>query len=424
MALFSTDAGKEITMDKPRILFLTHRFPYPPNRGDRIRSFRLLEFMSKIAAVDLGTLCDEKPSDEYVSVLKSYCQRTAFVPWRPYGRWIHAGLSLLSGSTMTEGLFSSSALRRQIRVWTEDTTYDRVVVFCSSMYPYSRLPELKNIPLITDIVDVDSQKWFDYAAVSTGVKGLFKRRIFETEGRRLRQKEIEIAQTSLRTLAVSEDEAKLYRSFCPENVQEKIIALSNGVDSDFFSPDAQYAKSDVIPFRLVFVGAMDYRANLDGIEWFLENAWETIKQAFPKMELDLVGSNPGEKARSFAKTPGVNLIGRVDDVRPYIYRANAVVIPLRVARGIQNKTLEAMAMAKPVLASPMSLQGIDNSVTQFAWSCNEPQSWIDSLTQLFNLGVHNPDVDFRALRGRQAIVETYSWSARFAKLSELILTPK
>ena len=142
------------------------------------------------------------------------------------------------------------------------------------------------------------------------------------------------------------------------------------------------------------------------------------------MELDLVGSNPGEKARSFAKTPGVNLIGRVDDVRPYIYRANAVVIPLRVARGIQNKTLEAMAMAKPVLASPMSLQGIDDSVTQFAWSCNEPQSWIDSLTQLFNLGVHNPDVEFRALRGRQAIVETYSWAARFAKLSELILTPK
>ena len=206
-------------MNKPQILFLTHRFPYPPNRGDRIRSFRLLEFMSKIATVDLGTLCDEKPSDEHVAVLQSYCRRTAFVPWKKYGRWIHAGLSLLSGSTMTEGLFSSSALRKQIRAWATETTYDRVVVFCSSMYPYSRLPELKNIPLITDIVDVDSQKWFDYAAVSTGIKGLFKRKIFETEGRRLRQKEIEIAQTSVRTLAVSEDEVKLYRSFCPESVQ-------------------------------------------------------------------------------------------------------------------------------------------------------------------------------------------------------------
>ena len=410
-------------MEKPRILFLTHRFPYPPNRGDRIRSFRLLEFMSKIATVDLGTLCDEKPSEEYISILKSYCQRTAFVPWRPYGRWIHAGLSLLSGSTMTEGLFSSTSLRKQIRAWATETPYDRVVVFCSSMYPYSRLPELKNIPLITDIVDVDSQKWFDYAAVSTGFKGLFKRRIFETEGRRLRQKEIEIAQTSLRTLAVSEDEVKLYRSFCPEDVQEKIIPLSNGVDSDFFSPDAQYEKSAVIPYRLVFVGAMDYRANLDGIEWFLDNVWGELKRRFPETELDLVGSNPGEKAQSFAKTPGVNLIGRVEDVRPYIYRANAVVIPLRVARGIQNKTLEAMAMAKPVLASPMSLQGIDDSVTQFAWSCNEPQSWVDSLTQLFNQGVDSEDVRNRAQKGRQAIVDSYSWAARFARLSELILTP-
>ena len=410
-------------MNKPRILFLTHRFPYPPNRGDRIRSFRLLEFMSKIADVDLGTLCDEKPREEYVSVLKSYCQRTAFVPWRPYGRWIHSGLSLLSGSTMTEGLFSSTALRKQIRTWAAETPYDRVVVFCSSMYPYSRLPELKNIPLITDIVDVDSQKWFDYAAVSTGFKGLFKRKIFETEGRRLRQKEIEIAQTSLRTLAVSEDEVKLYRSFCPENVQDKIIPLSNGVDSDFFSPDAQYDKANVVPFRLVFVGAMDYRANLDGIEWFLDNVWEELKESFPQTELDLVGSNPGEKAQSFAKTPGVNLIGRVDDVRPYIYRANAVVIPLRVARGIQNKTLEAMAMAKPVLASPMSLQGIDDSVTQFAWSCNEPQSWVESLAQLFNQGVDNPEVLNRAQKGRQAIVDSYSWAARFAGLSELILTP-
>lgn len=410
-------------MDKPRILFLTHRFPYPPNRGDRIRSFRLLEFMSKIATVDLGTLCDETPSEEHVAVLKSYCQRTAFVPWRPYGRWIHAGLSLLSGSTMTEGLFSSTALRRQIRAWAANTTYDRVVVFCSSMYPYSRLPELKSIPLITDIVDVDSQKWFDYAAVSTGIKGLFKRRIFETEGRRLRQKEIEIAQTSLRTLAVSEDEVKLYRSFCPENVQEKIIPLSNGVDSDFFSPDAPYEKSDVIPRRLVFVGAMDYRANLDGIEWFLSNVWEELKRRFPQTELDLVGSNPGEKARTFAKTQGVNLVGRVDDVRPYIYRANAVVIPLRVARGIQNKTLEAMAMAKPVLASPMSLQGIDDSVTQYAWSCNEPQDWVDCLTQVFNQDADSPEVQSRVRKGRQAIVDSYSWAARFSRLQELILTP-
>lgn len=410
-------------MGKPRILFLTHRFPYPPNRGDRIRSFRLLEYMSKIADVDLATLCDQPPTQEYVDKLQSYCQRTAFIPWRPFGRWIHAGISLLTGSTMTEGLFSSSALRRQIKSWAAETDYDRVVVFCSSMYPYSRLSELKNVPLITDIVDVDSQKWFDYAAVSNGITGIIKRLLFSLEGRRLRKKEIEIAQTSVRTLAVSEDEVRLYRSFCPESIHDKIIPLSNGVDSDFFSPDAQYDKPDLIPYRLVFVGAMDYRANLDGIEWFLDSVWGKLKQQHPQTELDLVGSNPGEKARRLAKTDGVNLIGRVDDVRPYIHRSSAVVIPLRVARGIQNKTLEAMAMSKPVLASPMSLQGIDNSVTRYAWSCNEPQSWIDAFSEVFNSN-NNDKTTTRASNGRQAIVDSYSWSARFAKLSELILDPQ
>ena len=148
MALHSPNVAEGVVMEKPRILFLTHRFPYPPNRGDRIRSFRLLEYMSKIADVDLATLCDQPPTQEYVDKLQSYCQRTAFIPWRPFGRWVHAGISLLTGSTMTEGLFSSSALRRQIKSWAAETGYDRVVVFCSSMYPYSRLPELKNVPFL------------------------------------------------------------------------------------------------------------------------------------------------------------------------------------------------------------------------------------------------------------------------------------
>lgn len=406
-------------MTRPRILFLTHRFPYPPNRGDRIRSFRLLEFMSKIADVDLVSLYEEEPKEEYLSVLKGLCRQTCFVPWRKYGRWLRAGASLLAGSTMTEGLFGSQRLRRQVQSWANNEKYDRVVSFCSSMYPYTQLKELRNIPLIVDIVDVDSQKWLDYAQVCEGASGLIKRPIFLTEGKRLRRVETEIAQKALRTLVVSEDEANLYRSFVPENIQNKIVAVSNGVDSVFFSPEAEFVKQDIIPFRLVFVGALDYRANLDGIAWFLDNIWQSIKEKYPQAELDLVGSNPGEKTQAFAKTAGVNLIGRVDDVRPYIQRAAAVTVPLRVARGIQNKVLEAMAMAKPVLATPMSLQGIDSDVTQYAYCCDSIEDWMKYIPSAFEQNASAASI--RANEGRKIIVQTYSWAARFSQLSELIV---
>ena len=405
-------------LNRPRILFLTHRFPYPPNRGDRIRSFRLLEALAEVADVDLISLYEQEPSEEYRSVLNNLCRQTCFIPWRPYGRWIKAAYSLAIGKSMTEGLFYSQRLYRAVRQWASENQYDRVVAFCSSMYPYTCIPELSGVERIVDLVDVDSQKWFDYASVCQFPWSYWKKLIFLTEGRRLRRKEIEIATQSFRTLVVSQDEAQLYRGFCSDAVQNKIIPISNGVDTDFFSPDGAFPHESILKWRCVFVGALDYRANLDGIDWFLSRIWSDIRSRFPDLQLDLVGSQPGETARGFTRYPGVNLVGPVPDVRPYLQRSEVVVIPLRVARGIQNKALEAMAMAKPVVATPMSLQGIDESVSRYAYSYESAKDWIDGLSSV--LSVSDQERQERADSGRNALIQLYPWPVRFAPIKDLV----
>lgn len=410
-------------LTRPQILFLTHRFPYPPNRGDRIRSFRLLEALSQTGDVDLLSLYDQTPPPEYLAVLNQICSKTGFIPWRPYGRWFKAAFSMAIGKSMTEGLFYSRRLYKKVRQWSREKEYDFVVAFCSSMYPYTCVPELVKAKRIVDLVDVDSQKWLDYASVCKLPWSSWKKLIFLTEGKRLRKKEIEIAQRSMKTLVVSPDEAQLYRSFCPDDARGKIVSISNGVDTDYFSPTGNFAHEPVLKRRCVFVGALDYRANLDGIDWFVSHVWSEIRERFPDLELDLVGSAPGEKARGFTRYSGVNLVGPVSDVRPYLQRSEAVIVPLRVARGIQNKVLEAMAMGKPVIASPMSLQGIEEEVSQYAWNCESPEEWTEGLTRVlsaYDSSSEKSTLQTRTEQGRNALVRLYPWPVRFEPIKELI----
>ncbi len=353
------------------MLFLAHRVPHPPNRGDRIRSFHLLQYLAERAELSLAYLADHPTPQETHRALARLCRRVTAERLGP-ARWLRAAGSLAAGRTATEGLFRSGRLDRTLRQWAAETRFDLVVVFCSSMAQYLDVPGLAGVPAVVDLVDVDSEKWFHYARAARGPGRL----LYGVEGRRLRRLEASLADRARAITLVSRAEADLYRSFRPA---ENVYAVPNGVDLDYFRPTVEPEPDGVPP--CVFVGALDYRANLDGLAWFCRAVWPEVYARVPGAALQIVGSNPGRAARRLADRPGVEFIGPVPDVRPYLAAAVAVV-PLRIARGIQNKVLEAMAMGRPVVGTPEAFEGLELQPGRDALCAAAPGAWRDRLTDL------------------------------------------
>ncbi len=392
----------------PKILYLVHRVPYPPNRGDRIRSFHLLEFLAARAEVHLAFLSEEPDPSDAIGALQEHCTRVEAVGLNRPMRWVRAAWSAARGRTATEGLFRSPRLAKTIRDWSEQTRFDAVVVFCSSMVQYLDAPGLEGVPTVVDLVDVDSQKWLDYAEKAGGLK----RFLYRLEGRRLRRLEGSLADRVDAVTLVSPEEVEIYRTF---RQTDRVHAIANGVDLDYFRPE-EPGETDESQ-RLVFVGALDYRANIDGVEWFCRNVWPELHRRRPEATFTLVGSNPLPDARRLAELPGVELAADVPDVRPYLARAGVVVVPLRIARGIQNKVLEALAMGRPVVASPPSLEGLDVEPGVDLLQADEAGQWIENIEKL---------LDNRELRrrlgesGRTHVEQDRCWAARMKPFATLL----
>jgi polysaccharide biosynthesis protein PslH len=382
--------------------------PYPPNRGDRIRSFHILRFLAERADVSLAYLAEEHSSAETQKALKELCRDVAGLQLRRYRRWINAARSMVLGRTATEGMFRSRHLRLLLTEWCQRTRFDAVVVFCSSMVQYLDVPGLAGVPAVVDLVDVDSQKWFDYAREASGVQ----RRLFQIEGRRLRRLEQSLPARAKAVTLVSSCEVDLYKSFCPT---ESVHTIGNGVNLDYFRPseDAESASS----CDCVFVGALDYRANIDGIRWFCDEIWPEVRRREPRATFTIVGSRPSPAVHRLAAQPGVRLACNVPDVRPYLAKAAVVVVPLRVARGIQNKVLEALAMGKAVIASPEALEGISIEPGIHASQAGNAAEWIESTLGLFADGAARLRL---GQAGRAFVEANHCWSRQLEPLAGLL----
>ncbi len=389
------------------LLYLTHRVPDPPNRGDRIRAHHLLRFLSERGRVHLACLADEPVLPETRGRLEACCEQLAIAPVGARSRWVRASLSVGCGRTATEGLFASPELHRVVRNWARYVRFDAIVVFCSSMLQYVTAPELAGVPLVVDLVDVDSQKWFDYAARSRGLK----RQLFELEGRRLRRLESRLPPRVRGITLVSEHEASLFRSFCPN---DRTYGIANGVDLDYFQPqDAGREPSGAI----AFVGALDYRANVEGLRWFVAHVWPELRRRQPQLKFQMVGRCPTPAIVKLAEAPGVELVGEVPDVRPHLATADVVVAPLQIARGIQNKVLEALAAGKTVVASPQALEGLAVEPGRHAIEAGTPQQWIAELDRL----THDPAACAELGReGRQFVEQHHDWQSCLRPFAELL----
>lgn len=386
-------------------MYLVHRVPYPPNRGDRIRSFHLLEFLARRANVYLGTLADEPLEPGTQEALEARCKQVA-IERLGRGRWLQAAISLAAGRSATEGLFRSAKLRRTLEQWTREVQFDAVVVFCSSMVQYLDLPGLQGIPAVVDLVDVDSQKFFDYTATARGLK----KWLYQLEGQRLRRLECTLPGRVQAITLVSEAEAEIYRSFCPN---DRTHAVTNGVDLEYFQPTGKEGRPD----RCVFVGALDYRPNIEGIVWFCQEVWPQVLANRPEATLAIVGRNPDQAVRRLATIPGVEMIGAVPDVRPYLAEATLAVVPLQIARGVQNKVLEAMAMGIPVIASSGAAEGLEVNNGEEIVIASSPKEWE---TAICRLHADAPSRHRLAQNGRQFVEAHHHWEQSLLSFARLL----
>lgn len=382
-----------------KLLYLVHRMPYPPNKGDKIRSFHFLRALAERYQVYLGTFIDDPVDRQYLQQLQPFCRDICALDLHPGMAKFGSLRGLLSGEALSLSYFRD----RRLQAWVDETIagqgITQALIFSAPMAQY--LHNHDPVRLIADFVDVDSDKWRQYAATkSWPIRWLYRR-----EASKLLAYEQGVASKADATLFVSEQEANLFQSLLPRHA-DKIGYVNNGVDTQFFDADPNYPSPypDQQPV-IVFTGQMDYWPNVDAVCWFARQVLPLIKQRSPNVKFYIVGSKPSKGVRQLvAGDSAVVVTGRVDDVRPYLAHAQVAVAPLRIARGVQNKVLEAMAMAKPVVATSAALDGITVDPQNLSvWRADQAADFADCVLACLEMS------ELRADRNRQFVQTELSW---------------
>ena len=335
----------------PDLLFLSHRIPYPPDKGEKIRAWHFFLRLARTHRMHLGCFLDDPADRVHLDALRTHCADLRVIEIDRRRQKLFSVLRARPGQPLTLGYFADARLRE----WTRAKIaagIDRAFVYCSAMAPY--LMGARGVRRVLDMVDINSAKWGEYAAGARWPA----RAVWAREARTLLAFERAAALDFSHTLFVSKAEADEFVRLAPETAA-RVGWCDNGVDSSYFAPSESFASPfpGTTPWA-VFTGTMDYWPNVDAVTWFADAVLPAIRARHPGLGFAIVGANPAPAVQKLAERPGIVVTGRVADVRPYLAHAALAVAPLRIARGTQNKVLEAMAMARPVVATPQAFAGL------------------------------------------------------------------
>jgi sugar transferase (PEP-CTERM/EpsH1 system associated) len=396
---------------KGEILFLCHRVPFPPDRGDKIRSHHMLKRLAQVAPVHVGCFADDDRdmsfAEEMAGITASQC-----VLMRNRSKLVAGLTGLAKGQSLLIALFDHPGLHQ----WVARTLAERPIsaVFAYSAQMAHFVPILPDhVRFMMDFVDFDSAKYAAYGAEGAGPMAWINRR----EGRVLLDFERRIAARAHVSSFVSAAEAGMFRDAVARG-HERIVAIENGVALDYFDPAAGFppVEKGQGPL-LVFTGQMDYRPNVEAVESFARQTLPAIRDVHPQARFAIVGRSPAKSVMALADLPGVIVTGGVPDVRGWLAAADVVVAPLRIARGIQNKVLEAMAMARPVVASPQAAEGIDATHGAHLIVAADPAEEAAQVDRL----LADPAAAVALGQAARARVEArYRWSATLSGLPALL----
>lgn len=406
-----------------RILYIAHRIPYPPNKGDKIRSFNEIKYLSQFHEIDLVALVDDIADLKYEKDLRGYCKKICLKSIHPTKSRLKSIFFPIFSKPLSVGHFYSRSLQKHINQWITNEKYDAVICFSSPMaqYIFSSLfygrriknERRKQCPvLIMDFCDLDSDKWLQYSMRT----GFPLKLVYRLEYKLLLQYEKRINRFFDRSIFISNDEAALFYHLYPQ--ARSVSVVPNGVDYDYFST---YDALSPIPKKegpvLLFTGAMDYHANVDGVSWFCYEILPKIKTKLKDVQFYIVGSKPAPEVKELEQIEGVHVTGFVEDIRPYYAMADVCVISLRIARGVQNKVLEAMAMGKATVVTSVAVQGLSFDYTQSIMIADTKEEFADKVLHVLEKESIRDELGAKA---RDFVIKHYQWERNMNTLNMLL----
>lgn len=387
-----------------KILFICHRLPYPPNRGGKIRPFNMIRHLSQNHDVTVASLAQTKQEFDEGTPLRDFCREVIAEVEPSATRWRRAALALLTPTPSSCAYFSSPRLRERIIESARRHKFDLVWVHCAFMGRYA--DGLDSRMRILDYGDLDASKWLDYSKFKSPPLGWG----YGLEARKLRSHEKVLATHFDHVTVTAPGEKEEFESFC---IPKPCTLIPNGVDFSYF----QFRRDRVVKPVIVFLGRMDYFPNVDGVTFFARSVFPLIRAKDPSSEFRIVGSNPLPSVKKLTSIAGVSVTGFVPDVRPHVQESALSVVPLRIARGTQNKMLECMAMGIPVISSSTAAKGVQARPNDHYLVADTPVQYAESVSRILNDPQWAANMA-QAARGH--IESTHNWANSMTILDRII----
>jgi len=357
-----------------RILVLTHRLPYAPNRGDRLRVYHMLRHLSERADVELVSLVHDADEAAHVDEMRTLVPRVTALPVAPWRARVNAAAALVTRRPLTHALLDAPGMSRTLREIYDARRPDVVLAYCSGMARFAMESPLEDVPFVLDFVDVDSRKWQELAATARWPLSWVYRREADTLG----AFEARAAMRASAALVVNAREADIARALAPS---ANVKVVMNGVEVDRLRPVGPPSGRPLV----VFCGVMNYAPNHEGMTWFIRQVWPLVRAQRPEATLAIVGSHPLSSMTALCGgDPSITLTGRVPDVREWLWDAALAVAPLHVARGVQNKALEAIAAGLPIVITEAVAGGLPEAAASASLVANTPRRFADHVLHLLD----------------------------------------
>ncbi|HKB12964.1 MAG TPA: TIGR03087 family PEP-CTERM/XrtA system glycosyltransferase [Vicinamibacterales bacterium] len=387
------------------VLVLTHRLPYAPNRGDRVRAHHIVRLLAARADVHVVSLVHDREEAGHADTLRQLGVKVSIAPVPRLRNLLSAAAALPTELPLTHALLHSPGMATAIEAATRRETPDVVLAYCTGVAPLALTPPLAGVPLVLDIVDVDSAKWAAFADASRFPRAWIYRR----EATRLAAFERRAVRASIAATVVNERERDTLLRSCRD---AEVHVVPNGVDVSALTPHAPPASEE----RVIFTAVFDYAPNTEGALWFARRVWPLVRAVRPAAMLTLAGASPTRAVRQLAALdPSIEVTGAVPDMRPYLWRSAVAVAPLHQARGVQNKVLEAAAAGLPAVITSPVWQGLPKEVLSACRRADTPEQFALQVIELLSLPPH-------ARRGIAALARLghLSWPKRLAPLVDLV----
>ena len=387
-----------------KILFLCHRFPFPADGGGKIRALKMIEHLAKRHEVHVVSMIRNNEEAAQAPGLLNYCAGYTAPRIGMGAVMTGAFRSVLTGGSLSEAYFGSTHVHRAVRQLLAQHNFDRIVLHCSAMGQY--VEAIESIPRLMDFCDIDSEKWRMYADRQSGPKAW----LYRYEQHAVARLERRLAESfELCSVATAAELDSLNTIAKPR----KALWFANGVDLEFFKPRAIPHDSNT----LCFVGRMDYYPNIECVVRFVNDAWPIIRAENPEARFVIVGAEPTDAVRELANTPGVQVTGTVKDVRDWVGQATAMVAPLAIARGTQNKILEAMSLGVPVITSPIAARGVHEAAVRRILVSHSAEEVAQACLELMRNAKHRRQL---SVMGRRIVRQKYSWSMTLSDMEAAV----